>query len=152
MENRHFTFDYKHYASVDTLSDEDRELVDRARQACRSAFAPHSGFRVGAAARLESGRIISASNQESDVFPAGICAERALLFHHLSHNPENPITVIAIASDPARRECTPCGICRQTLADAEQRQNSPIRVLMAGPETVSEVATAQNLLPFHFEL
>lgn len=152
MEKKQFTFEYKHYTSLDGLSDEDRELADRARQACRMAFAPHSGFRVGAAARLASGRIISASNQESDVFPAGICAERALLFHHLSHHPENPITVIAIASDPARRECTPCGICRQTLADTEQRQGTPIRVMMVGPDTVSEAATVQNLLPFHFEL
>ncbi|MBO7169444.1 MAG: cytidine deaminase, partial [Rikenellaceae bacterium] len=68
----------KHYSEVGQLPAEDAELVAAAFAATESAYAPYSGFRVGAAVRLASGRIESASNQESEVFPSGMCAERVL--------------------------------------------------------------------------
>ena len=77
MENR-FSFDYQHYDSSEGMPAGDRELVEEARRAVARAYAPYSKFRVGAAARLRSGKILCGSNQESEVFPAGMCAERSL--------------------------------------------------------------------------
>ena len=69
MENR-FSFDYQHYDSPEGMPAGDRELVEEARRAVARAYAPYSKFRVGAAARLRSGKILCGSNQESEVFPA----------------------------------------------------------------------------------
>ena len=151
MEKK-FGFSYVHYDAPAQLSQDDRELVAAAEQATRSAYAPFSKFRVGAAARLRSGRILSGSNIESEVFPAGLCAERTLLFHAAACHPDDPVVTLAIASDPSARVCYPCGQCRQVMVDAERRQGSPMRVIMSGGGTASEVATARMLLPFTFEL
>lgn len=150
--NREFTFDYTKFEPLNKLSVADKELVDAARGACDKAYAPYSNFKVGAAARLQSGRIITGSNQESEVFPAGICAERNLLFHHQSHMSEDKITAIAIASDPNERECYPCGICRQVINDVQKRQQMSIKVIMSGADSATVVETATYLLPFTFEL
>lgn len=147
-----FTFDYRHYESLEELTGEDRALVEEAVKATRGAHAPYSHFQVGAAARLKSGRILKGSNVESEVYPAGLCAERTLLFHHAACHADDPIEVLAIASEPAERECYPCGQCRQVLVDAERRQKSPIRVLMCGATTATEVDSAEMLLPFTFTL
>ncbi|MDR2894967.1 MAG: cytidine deaminase [Alistipes sp.] len=152
------SFDYESYASRAAMTAGDRALADRAAGACSSAHAPYSRFRVGAAARLRSGLVITGSNQESEVFPAGICAERTLLFHWGAHHsgsdgsPADPIEALAIASVPGERECYPCGQCRQVLLDTERRQGSPIRIIMCGTESASVVASAADLLPFQFSL
>lgn len=147
-----YSFDYEKYSSYEAMSDADRELVNHALEACKDAFAPHSGFRVGAAARLRSGRVITGSNQESDVFPAGVCAERALLFHWQSRHYNDRIEAMAVVSQPGDRECYPCGECRQTLFDTERRQESPIRLIMCSESTACVVESARNLLPFAFQL
>lgn len=151
MEKK-FSFDYRHYNSLDSLPEADQELMERAKQACDTAFAPYSHFHVGAAALLSSGTVITGSNQESEVFPAGVCAERNLLFHAQAHYPGDPIMAIAIASAPNQRECYPCGICRQVLCDTEKRQGQPIRVIMSAADSATVVDSTRNLLPFLFEL
>ncbi len=147
-----FSFDYERYHSLADLSGADAELLRHAREACNTAFAPYSNFRVGAAALLESGAIITGSNQESEVFPAGVCAERCLLFHHQAHLTEDRIVALAVVSVPGARECYPCGICRQVLCDTEKRQGMPIRIIMAGDTSATAIDTASRLLPFRFEL
>ena len=152
MSKQEFTFDYVHYAPLDALPESDRELAARAADACGAAYAPYSGFRVGAAALLEDGTILTASNQESEVFPAGMCAERSLLFHAGACHADDPIEALAIASEPSERECYPCGQCRQVLLDAERRQRSPIRIIMSGAGGATVVDSAVRLLPFTFQL
>ena len=93
-----------------------------------------------------------AGNFESEVFPAGLCAERSLLFYVQTNFPADPIETLAIASDPSPRECYPCGQCRQVMVDVERRQGSPMRVLMSGHGTVTAVDSASKLLPFTFIL
>ncbi|MBQ5879597.1 MAG: cytidine deaminase, partial [Alistipes sp.] len=87
-----------------------------------------------------------------EVFPAGLCAERSLLFYAQANYADDPIVAIAIASDPSERECYPCGQCRQVLVDVERRQKSPIRVIMYGAGTASVVRSTELLLPFTFIL
>ena len=144
--------EYDHYTLPDEMPEEDRVLVEEARKATRQAQAPYSKFRVGAAARLASGRILHAGNVESEVYPAGLCAERSLMFYLQTNFPDDPIRTLAIASDPSPRECYPCGQCRQVMVDVERRQGSPMRVIMAGAETASVVDTEEKLLPFTFVL
>ncbi len=149
---KQFTFVYEHYASLGELSTVDRELVEAAVEATERAYAPYSHFHVGAAARLRSGRILTGSNSESEVFPAGLCAERSLLFYAQANHADDPIVTLAIASNPSERECYPCGQCRQVLVDVERRQKSPMRIIMYGGGSASVVKSAELLLPFTFVL
>ena len=142
---------YEHY-TLDTLPTSDSELVKAAFEATTQAYAPFSGFKVGAAARLRSGEIITAANCESEVFSSGLCAERSLLYHYATNHADNPIEAMAIASNPSERECYPCGACRQVMLDTENRQQSPIRIIMAGGGTATVVKSAKDLLPFTFRL
>ncbi len=143
---------YDYFASPAELKSEDMELVMAARLAAHHSFAIYSNFSVGAAARLESGKILSAANVESEVYPAGICAERNLLFNAATSYPTDPIRELAIVSTSTSEECYPCGMCRQVLVDTERRQKSKIRVIMAGDMTATAVESAQLLLPFTFVL
>lgn len=144
--------EYRHYEAIGDMTQEDVELVEAAQRACDKAVASYSNFHVGAAARLESGKIVTGSNVESEVYPASLCAERTLLYHHQATSPEDRIVALAIASDPSHRECYPCGQCRQVLYDVEKRQGRPMRVIMSGAGTATVVERASDLLPFTFEL
>ena len=143
---------YEHYASIAELEELDRSLVAEAEEATKMANAPYSNFHVGAAVRLKSGRTLHASNFESEVYPAGLCAERSLLFYVEANYANDPIEALAIASVPSERECYPCGQCRQVIGDVERRQKSPIRVIMSGAGTATVVDSAEKLLPFTFKL
>ncbi|MFI3289272.1 MAG: cytidine deaminase [Rikenellaceae bacterium] len=146
------TLKYTKYDSLVEMTTADQELIKEAREAAKSSYAPYSKFAVGAAARLSSGRIIHGANSESEVFPAGVCAERALLFHASCSYANDAIVDMAIVSLSTDSECYPCGLCRQSLVDAERRQGSKIRVIMAGATSATVVESAQLLLPFTFEL
>ena len=143
---------YHHFDSLESLPKADKELVQAARQATEKAFAPYSEFRVGAAALLRSGEVVSAANCESEVYPSGMCAERVLLYNLQINHADDPIVAFAIASVPAERECYPCGSCRQTLLDTQKRQQSPIRIIMSSAESATVVDSAEELLPFSFKL
>ena len=142
---------YEH-CSIEELSPAEQEVVQAAFGATSKAYAPYSGFKVGAAIRLRSGKILTAANCESEVFPSGLCAERSLLYSYATNHADNPIEAMAIASNPSERECYPCGACRQVMLDTENRQQSPIRIIMAGGGTASVVESAEVLLPFTFKL
>ena len=142
---------YEH-CSIEELSPAEQEVVQAAFGATSKAYAPFSGFKVGAAIRLRSGKILTAANCESEVFPSGLCAERSLLYSYATNHAEDVIELMAIASDPSERECYPCGACRQVMLDAERRQQSPIRIIMTGGGTASVVESAKDLLPFMFKL
>lgn len=143
---------YEHYANLEELPEADRTLVAEAVEATANANAPYSNFHVGAAVRLRSGNTYHASNFESEVFPAGLCAERSLLFYIEANYANDPVESLAIASNPSERECYPCGQCRQVIVDVERRQKSPIRVIMSGANSATIVDSAEKLLPFTFKL
>ena len=147
-----FNFTFDHFDSLEEMPAPDRELIEAARQATAKAHAPYSNFHVGAAARLSDGEIVTAANFESEVYPSGMCAERVLLYNLQTSYADLTIESIAIASAPAPRECYPCGGCRQTLLDAEHRQQKPIRIIMSGADTATVVGSAEALLPFSFKL
>ncbi len=147
-----FSFDFCHFDNFGEMTPEDRFLVEEAKAMTVKSFAPYSNFCVGAAARLKSGKIVHGCNVESEVYPAGLCAERTLLFYAQSNHGDDPIEALAIASVPDEREVYPCGQCRQVLMDTERRQGSPIRVIMSGQKGATVVDSATHLLPFTFKL
>jgi cytidine deaminase len=130
----------------------DAALLDAARSATSLAYAPYSRFHVGAAARMVSGVIIKGANQENASFPAGICAERTVLSAAATQFPGEPISALAISYVPAAAvPITPCGICRQSIAEFQARTHQPIRLILGGatgPVWVFEDAAA--LLPLTF--
>jgi cytidine deaminase len=149
---RELIINYEHFDHIEELPLTEQELIRAAQEATHKAHAPYSEFRVGAAARLRSGEIITAANFESEVFPSGMCAERSLLYFYQSNYADEPIEALAIASDTSDGECYPCGGCRQTLLDVERRQSSPMRIIMSGGGSASVVGSAADLMPFSFKL
>lgn len=150
-----FEFQYESLIDASALSQDDLALLDAARKATSTAFAPYSNFRVGAAAKLNTGEIIIGSNQESASYPVGICAERTLLNSIGSQHPNKTILTLAVSYDPlgkpSNEPLSPCGMCRQSILDFENRYQAPIRVILSGLEgEVMVFETASNLLPFGF--
>jgi len=139
------------------LSEKEQELIAKAAEAAQQAYAPYSHFRVGAALLLQDGRLIQGANQENAAYPAGICAERAALAA-IPRNEAHRILSIAVAYLPPAGQnntkhapLSPCGICRQSILEAQAFQQSPIAVYMTSPEgSVIVVPDASHLLPFHF--
>lgn len=139
----------------DLLTEQDRELVMEARKSTGNAYAPYSGFKVAAVARLNNGAIVSGTNQENASYPAGICAERTLLSAVSSLYPNEKIKTIAITyhnlNGDSSQPVAPCGICRQSLLEYELRTQQPIRLLLAGNEgKIFIVSKASSLLPLGF--
>ena len=94
-----FEFEYESFQNASALAKEDFDLLEAARKATATAFAPYSNFKVGAAARLNTGEIILGSNQESASYPVGICAERALLNSIGSQFSQATIISLAVSYD-----------------------------------------------------
>jgi cytidine deaminase len=143
------------FPDIQALDPEDAQLLEAARQATGHAYAPYSNFRVGAALRLSDGSIITGSNQENASFPAGICAERVALSAVSAVSPGLAVTALALTyineMGDSSRPISPCGICRQSLAEYEQRFSQPIRVILGGSSgEIFVLEKATNLLPFAF--
>ena len=152
MSVEKYSFDYRRYTAREVLPEQERLLCEKAGEACATSFSPYSNFKVGAAILFEDGEILVSSNQESEVFPSGICAERSLLYYVQANRRGKRITALAIASEPTDRECYPCGACRQVIVDTERRQNTPIRVIMCSAQSATVIDRAELLLPFTFKL
>jgi cytidine deaminase len=140
----------------DELPITSQQVLMRARQISEKAYAPYSGFHVGAAVRLESGEIVQASNQENISFPVGVCAERLVLGYAGANFPDLAIEEIAIVAkrkgDKEWAGVSPCGLCRQAINEAEMRFQNEITLLIQKPDgNVLRFKGIQTLLPFKFD-
>ena len=155
MKKNEFTFTYDEFNSIEELDLDDAKLLSEARKATRQSYAPYSNFRVGAAAKLSNGEFVIGVNQENASFPAGICAERALLATASTIYPGVPIDTMAISYHSGNGESdqpiSPCGICRQSLQEFETRVGKPVRLILGGMEgRVFIIPDARLLLPLAF--
>ncbi len=131
------------------------DLVDMAEEAVRDAYAPYSNFYVGAAVLLADGTVIKGSNFENASYPLCLCAERVALGSVHSQYPGSTVKSIAVTAKNPKQAVTepvaPCGACRQVLLEYEQKQGSPLQVIMfgeSGKVVVSE--SSEQLLPMAF--
>ena len=140
----------------DELSEQEKQLVEAAKQATYRSYAPYSRFCVGAAALLGDGTLITGSNQENAASPSGICAERTTIFHANSEHPDQPVLALAIAARDTsgqftERPISPCGACRQVLVETESRYRQPIAILLYGTLGTHIISSAKELLPVSFD-
>jgi len=141
--------------SFEELSKEKQDLINKAKEQVTKAYAPYSGFHVGAAIELENGVIVTGNNQENSAYPSGLCAERVAMFYANSQYPDVPVKTLAIAAftngnfiaDPV----TPCGSCRQVLLETEMRYEKGITILLYGTKNVYQLESVKQLLPLCFE-
>jgi len=149
-------FIFEVYDSIAHLDGKDALLLESAKVATAHAYAPYSGFSVGAAALMGNQVIITGTNQENASYPAGLCAERVLMASAASQFPGVNIISIAVSYSGkgvnSDHPVSPCGICRQVLTEIENRQNSPFRIILAGMEgPVYIIPSAESLLPLAFK-
>lgn len=146
---------FESYPSIDALSEEDNNLLKQAQKAVKNAYAPYSQFNVGAALLLQNGKIVTGNNQENAAYPSGLCAERVALFYANAKYPGIGLKAIAVTVKSKKQvinePVTPCGACRQVIAEYENLFEKPIRIIMAG-ETGKIIIThsIENLLPLMF--
>lgn len=142
------------YEKLSDLTPGDQKLVVAAREASENAYAPYSGFCVGAALLLANGEIIKGNNQENADFTDGLCAERVALFYAHANFPDIAVEALAVTAKnrngliagPAQ----PCGSCRQVLVETESRYKQPVRLILDGAEKIVIFNDASSLLPFAF--
>jgi len=154
IRTKNISFSYEEYENTEELNKDDRELVFIARETALNAYAPYSKFRVGAAIRLESGIIVCGANVENAAFPSGICAERSAISNVVSNHHNDKPTTIAIAAlteDGMTDETiSPCGNCRQVIAEEESRSGNKIRIILAGKNKTQVIDSISSLLPLQF--
>jgi cytidine deaminase len=122
----------------------------------KTAYAPYSNFKVGVALELDNGEIILGSNQENAAYPSGLCAERVAVFYAGAKYPEAKILKMAIsaASGSATTDAPipTCGACRQSIAEYEIKQNTPIEIYFMGEiGSIYKSDSLKNLLPLLFD-
>lgn len=142
------------YSNTDELSDQDKKLLQCAREAGKNAYAPYSLFCVGSAVLLGNGEIIRGNNQENAAYPSGLCAERVALFYASANYPSVAVKALAISTlniEGIRTEIAiPCGACRQVISEYEDLSGTPIRIILDGLNSINVIEGIDNLLPMRF--
>lgn len=140
--------------SYEELEDHEKSIISAAKKAALDAYAPYSGFQVGAAVLLENNILITGNNQENASYPVGLCAERTAVFYANSQYPDQVVVYLAIAAYTKGRytqsNISPCGSCRQVLLETEQRYNRDIKVLLYGENRIYKINSIKDLLPLSF--
>jgi cytidine deaminase len=156
MVSKKIEIQYSLFETIEELHSEDQALVMHATTQLNSSYAPYSKFNVGAAVRLQSGKIITGSNQENAAYPLCICAEQVVLSQCGALHPNDPIISLAITVRSTTQKISspvsPCGACRQVIKEYTNRQSIDFSLLLKG-ETGPTVKfeKASSLLPFAFD-
>jgi cytidine deaminase len=155
MKEIQLEFKIKIFQSLEELPESSQNLVLQAREAAGRAYAPYSGYRVGASVLLENGELITGNNQENAAYPSGLCAERTALFYASSRYPGVAVRSIAITtlsnSTLPGEFAKPCGGCRQVMAEYEDLSGIPIEIILDGSTAITVVDGIDTLLPFRFK-
>jgi cytidine deaminase len=156
MKKITITTDFDVFDTVQELPKDIQNLMQEAVVIRKKAYAPYSKFNVGAALLLDNGKIILGSNQENAAFPSGLCAERVAIFQAGSIYPEAKILKMAISAASENSTTSapipPCGSCRQSIAEYEIKQNTPIEIYFMGEiGSIYKSDSLKNLLPLLFD-
>ena len=154
MNDKEINIKFHEYASLKDLDTKDRELAEAAIDAMKGSYAPYSHFNVGAAVRLSNGIIVKGANQENAAFPSGLCAERTAMFSAGATYPDKAMVSIAIAGGVMGRLAkapTPCGACRQVMAQYQLKGGKPMSVIMVGDGQIWKFDKVDDILPLIFD-
>ena len=132
MKDIIITTQFSVFETAEQLPSDIQNLMTQAVAVRKNAYAPYSKFRVGAALLLDNGKIVLGSNQENAAYPSGLCAERVAVFQAGTIYPDAKIIKMAITAASDTNQTTapipPCGSCRQSIAEYEIKQESPIEI------------------------
>lgn len=155
MADKKIDITYHEYASLDELSEQDRQLANEAILAMKGAYAPYSHFHVGAAIRMSNGKIVRGANQENAAFPSGLCAERTAMFSAGAQYPDKDMESLALAGGVmgrlAKEPATPCGACRQVMAQYQAKSGKPMSIIMVGSSKIWKFDRVDDILPLIFD-
>lgn len=144
------------FDDLEELPEEDKNLMLKAVEIRKTAYAPYSKFRVGAALLLENNEVVIGSNQENASYPSGLCAERVAIYQAGAKYPEQKVKKIAISAASDQNitvtPIPPCGACRQAIAEYEVKQDKAIAIFFMG-ETgkVVKSNSLKDLMPLLFD-
>jgi cytidine deaminase len=157
MKKEKIAVEYQSFASFQELDSKERNLVEKALEATKQAYAPYSEFYVGAAVLLKNGEIILGSNQENGAYPSGLCAERVALFYAGHAFPNEEVEALAVIAhsdkDPLTEAVAPCGACRQVMHETQIRQKNSFKIILAhenGSGLIFDSIYPLLPLSFHF--
>lgn len=123
----------------------EKELIERAIEAMRRAYAPYSDFKVGAALLTKSGKVFVGCNVENASFGLSVCAERVAIFTAVAAGEKEfeKLVVVANTSSPV----SPCGACRQVMSEF-----GDFEVILANTNGDTMKTRVSELLPYAFKL
>ena len=126
----------------------DRALLEQAIAAREMAYAPYSGFRVGAALLGKSGKVYTGCNVENASYSPTNCAERTAFFKAVSEGEREFVSIAIVGGmyETINDLCAPCGVCRQVMAEFCDKD---FRVIMGNLEHI-QTRTLEELLPLSF--
>jgi len=156
MQHIRIVAEVEEYQHFNELALDEKQLVHAAQKVAVAAYAPYSGFFVGAAILLNDGTVVSGSNQENVAFPSGICAERTAMFWAGANYPGKAIVKMAIYAQSedfiVETPVYPCGSCRQVMSEYERIGGQAIRIIMvAATGKTHAVNGLINILPVAFD-
>ena len=122
-----------------------RDMIDMAGRARKWAYAPYSGFAVGACLRTDTGKCYAGCNVENAAYPEGQCAEAAAIGAMVTGGDRRIVEVVVMGGGD--EPCMPCGGCRQKLSEFAG-PDTPVHI--CGPEGVRRTVTLGELMPFGF--
>ena len=155
MKEIQLEYNVRSYQSLEELPEISHKLILMAREAATRAYAPYSGYQVGAAVLLENGEFITGNNQENAAYPSGLCAERTALFYASSKYPGVAVSALAVTAlsngQLPEAFAKPCGGCRQVIAEYEDLSGKPIEIILDGSSAIMVMEGIDTLLPFRFK-
>lgn len=128
------------------MTDISHQLFNLAALARNRAYAPYSGFAVGAAVEATSGRLYAGCNVENVSYPIGTCAEESAIAAMVSGGDTEIRRILIIAG--GEQLIAPCGACLQRIKEFASEE---VTIYLATPEKIAKILTLQDLLPFGFD-
>ncbi len=138
------------------LPDNVKQLIDKAKEATKTSYAPYSKFHVGAALETDGRHLVCGSNQENVAYPSGLCAERTAVFACGAQYPKEAVVALAIAAETEgnflAQPIVPCAACLQVLLETERRGGKTIDFYLYGTEVIYYIKGVGSFLPFSFDM
>ena len=144
------------YSSKSELPAADQDLLEQAKNALDQSYSPYSNFKVGAAALLKNGEIVTSANYENASYPISVCAEHSALIQAANRFPDSPVVAVAITvfnpNQVIDKPALPCGGCRQVISETEHRNGCSMRVILQGEKgEIYVFEKGGDMLPLAFD-